>query len=36
MGYQEAGLEGWRRETAPAVVDLLRDDGVDGLILAPV
>jgi D-proline reductase (dithiol) PrdB len=36
MGYQDAGLEGWRRETAPAVVDLLRDDGVDGLILAPV
>jgi len=36
MGYQEAGLEVWRRETAPAVVQLLRDDGVDGLILAPV
>jgi len=36
MGYQQAGLEVWRRETAPAVVGLLRDDGVDGLILAPV
>jgi D-proline reductase (dithiol) PrdB len=36
MGYQQAGLEGWRTHTAPAVVDLLRDDGVDGLILAPV
>ena len=36
MGYQQAGLEGWRAETAPAIVDLLRDDEVDGLILAPV
>lgn len=36
MGYQQAGLEVWRRETAPAVVELLRDDAVDGLILAPV
>jgi len=35
MGYQQAGLDVWRRETAPAVVGLLRDDGVDGLILAP-
>jgi D-proline reductase (dithiol) PrdB len=36
MGYQQAGLEGWRTETAPAIVDLLRDQGTDGLILAPV
>jgi D-proline reductase (dithiol) PrdB len=36
MGYQEAGLEVWRRETAPAIVELLRDQGTDGLILAPV
>lgn len=36
MGYQEAGLEVWRRETAPAIVDLLRTQGTDGLILAPV
>ena len=36
MGYQQAGLEVWRRETAPAIVDLLRTQGTDGLILAPV
>lgn len=36
MGYQQAGLEVWRSETAPAVVELLRDQGTDGLILAPV
>lgn len=36
MGYQQAGLEVWRRETAPAIVELLRGQGTDGLILAPV
>jgi D-proline reductase (dithiol) PrdB len=36
MGYQQAGLEVWRTETAPAIVELLRDQGTDGLILAPV
>lgn len=36
MGYQQAGLEVWRRETAPAIVERLRDDRTDGLILAPV
>jgi D-proline reductase (dithiol) PrdB len=36
MGYQQAGLEVWRRETAPAIVERLRDEGTDGLILAPV
>jgi D-proline reductase (dithiol) PrdB len=36
MGYQQAGLEVWRRETAPAIVEQLRDQGTDGLILAPV
>ncbi len=36
MGYQQAGLEVWRHETAPAIVDLLRDQETDGLILAPV
>jgi len=36
MGYQQAGLEGWRTETAPAIVELLRGQGTDGLILAPV
>ena len=36
MGYQEAGLDVWRRETAPAITERLRDEGTDGLILAPV
>ena len=36
MGYQQAGLEVWRHETAPAIVELLRNQGTDGLILAPV
>jgi D-proline reductase (dithiol) PrdB len=36
MGYQQAGLDVWRHETAPAIVELLRDQGTDGLILAPV
>jgi hypothetical protein len=36
MGYQEAGLRGWRTETAPAIIDQLRDEGADGVVLAPV
>jgi D-proline reductase (dithiol) PrdB len=36
MGYQQAGLDVWRHETAPAIAELLRDQGTDGLILAPV
>jgi hypothetical protein len=36
MGYQEAGLEGWRNKTAPAIVELLRGHGADGVVLAPV
>lgn len=36
MGYQQAGLEVWRGETAPAIVERLRAEGTDGLILAPV
>jgi hypothetical protein len=36
MGYQQAGLGTWRTQTAPAIVDLLRDGGADGVILAPV
>jgi D-proline reductase (dithiol) PrdB len=36
MGYQEAGLRGWREETAPAIVEQLRSERVDGLVLAPV
>ncbi len=36
MGYQQAGLQVWREDTAPAIVELLRSQGTDGLILAPV
>ncbi|MBV8162017.1 MAG: hypothetical protein JO265_13935 [Acidimicrobiia bacterium] len=36
MGYQQHGLEGWRNETAPAIVGLLRDQQTDGVVLAPV
>ena len=36
MGYQAAGLDVWRRETAPAIAAQLRDDGADGVVLAPV
>jgi D-proline reductase (dithiol) PrdB len=35
MGYQERGLEGWRDKTAGEVTARLREQGVDGLILAP-
>jgi len=36
MGYQESGVRAWREETGPAIVELLRDDRVDGVVLAPV
>jgi hypothetical protein len=36
MGYQQAGLEVWRTQTAPAIIELLREEGADGVILAPV
>src|SRR4051812_33583922 len=36
MGYQQAGLEGWRNETAPQIAAMLREDGADGVVLAPV
>ena len=36
MGYQAAGLEVWRSETAAAIVAMLRDEGADGVVLAPV
>ncbi|MGH8990500.1 MAG: glycine/sarcosine/betaine reductase selenoprotein B family protein [Acidimicrobiia bacterium] len=36
MGFQEAGLAVWRAETAPAIVARLRDEAVDGVVLAPV
>ncbi len=36
MGYQEVGLAVWREETVPAIVTSLRDEAVDGVVLAPV
>lgn len=36
MGYQEHGLAAWRDATAPAVVELLRAQGTDAVVLAPV
>jgi D-proline reductase (dithiol) PrdB len=36
MGYQEGGLEVWRNETAPAIIELLRSQETSGVILAPV
>lgn len=36
MGFQGASLEGWREIAAPGIIDLLHEDEVDGLILAPV
>lgn len=36
MGYQERELSVWRTQTAPAIVSLLRDEGADGVVLAPV
>ena len=35
MGYQERRLVDWRETTAPAIVSFLRDQQVDGLVLAP-
>jgi D-proline reductase (dithiol) PrdB len=35
MGFQQAGLELWRSETAPAIAALLREEGADGVVLAP-
>ena len=35
MGYQDRGLEDWRRTTAPEIVAHLREEGADALILAP-
>lgn len=36
MGFQGASIEGWRKIAAPGIIDLLHEDEVDGLILAPV
>ena len=35
MGYQDRGLRDWRDVTAPEIVAHLREQGADGLILAP-
>lgn len=35
MGYQDRSLPDWRERTAPEVIAHLREQGVDGLILAP-
>lgn len=35
MGFQQAGLEAWRSETVPAIAALLREEGADGVVLAP-
>ena len=36
MGYQAAGLEVWRKETAPTIISMFRDEGANGVVLAPV
>ena len=36
MGYQADGLEVWRRETAPAMIERFRDERTDGVVFAPV
>lgn len=35
MGYQQAGLSEWRSRTAGEIVERLRDEHVDALLLAP-
>ncbi len=35
MGFQDRRLKDWHRTTAPAIVAHLREQGADGLILAP-
>jgi hypothetical protein len=35
MGYQDRSLTDWHRSTAGEIIDLLRDQQADGLILAP-
>ncbi len=35
MGYQDRSLKGWQKETAPALVEKLRDLQAHGIILAP-
>jgi hypothetical protein len=35
MGYQDRSLKDWREKTAPEIVETLRKQEADGLILAP-
>lgn len=35
MGYQDRSLRDWRATTAPEIVAHLRDEGADGVVLAP-
>ena len=35
MGYQQAGLDEWRSKTAGEIVERLRDEHVDAILLAP-
>jgi hypothetical protein len=35
MGFQQAGLEAWQRDTAPEIAALFREEGADGVVLAP-
>ena len=35
MGYQDRSLREWRSVTAPAIVAFLREEGADGVVLAP-
>jgi len=36
MGYQEEGLDIWRNRSGPEIVEVLRDEHADGVVLAPV
>jgi hypothetical protein len=36
MGYQGDDLAVWREETGPAIVEHLRAQAADGVVLAPV
>ncbi len=35
MGYQDRRLKDWHRKTVPEIVAHLRDEGADGVVLAP-
>ena len=35
MGYQSAGLDEWRTKTGPEIAAMLKEQSVDGVVLAP-